>query len=46
MFIVNSSEIILKSVYSLSAVSEKIGMPSIPPNLGENDSSFRLIFLL
>ena len=39
IFVVKSFEIILENLYSLSAISERVGMPS-PPNSGENDSSF------
>ena len=43
IFVVKSFEIILESLYSLSALSEKIGMPS-PTNLGEKGSSFLSMF--
>ena len=39
MVVAKSFEIILETLFSLSAVSEKIGMPS-PPHAGGKDSSF------
>ena len=39
IFVVKPFEVILENLNSLSAISEKIRMPS-PPNLGGKDSSF------